>query len=227
MTLCVLPSTFETFRITLVDECGVPIPGPNAWVEDCVVSVGGTPNIQQGQDIDFRRANGSSCGYLRGRPSKRGRDMSINFWNLSPTALALMTGDSVIVDEDMEEIGWQECTDSIGRFALEAWQNVLAEDCPEGVEGTWIYWLWPWIDNAVFNPPNPIADVAWQLQVEGNTRTGSGWGQGPWDVRLTSDTVLPAPLPAPGVGSKCFAVPLITNLAPPEATCAAVTVPGS
>lgn len=224
-TICRKRTTFERVRFTIVDSCGAPVPGEdNAWVEDCVIQAQATPDIETRPRIDFTRANGSSCGSFQPLPNKRGFNVTLQMWTWSPGLLTLLTGnDPIMVGTDI--VGWQDCTDAVGRVAVELWQNTLADDCVDG-EVPYVYTLIPFLENVIYNPPNAIADQAYVIQISGNTKTGSNWDVGPWDDVIDDVGGTPGPLPV-AVGADCSVMELDTFVVPPTAACGFVEVPGS
>ncbi|MEU8472603.1 hypothetical protein AB0F30_32765 [Streptomyces sp. NPDC029006] len=142
---CPLIATADVFRVTRVDQCGSPITGPkNAFVVECFSSVAFNTNVDDGDDIEYKAANGKVCGFRKGCPTFRGFDVEINFFAVSPELIELLTGNPVYVDASGKVIGTDSCSlQCKSGFALELWAEVLGEECEEGAKGQWVYFLLP------------------------------------------------------------------------------------
>lgn len=228
MAVCPKLAEGDIVRITRVGDCGGPVTGPdNAFVDDCWASIVMAPNVEDGTDIDFRAMNGRSCGFKRGCPSFRGYDITARFFSASPKLIEIMTGNPVYLDANGDPVGWDDCSIACGQgFALEIWQNVIAE-CPEegSGDGLWFYWVLPWVTNGILGDIE-IGQEGVTFELTGNTRAGGQWGVGPWDVQVNEDTPSPVigPMLTP-VGPSCHRRGFLTSVAPPTAACDYVTVP--
>lgn len=220
----------DVVRITRVDNCGKPIPGENnAFVDDCWASVEMAANVEQGTDINFRGMNGRSCGFKRGCPEFRGFDITGQFFTASPEMIELLTGNPVVFDYAGNPIGWDDCqVQCHGGFALEVWQNVIGEECPEDgeAEGLWFLWTLPWITNAILGNLT-VNNEGLTFSLTGNTRANGRWGVGPWDVVAQDEANTPGPwlTPIGGEGSECHRRGALVTVPPPEAVCEYLTVP--
>lgn len=225
MATCSKLAEGEVVRITRVDDCGAPVEGAdNAFVDDCWASVAMNPNVESGTDIDFRAMNGRSCGFKRGRPSFRGFDITGQFFTASPEMIELLTGDPVYLDWEGNPIGWDDCSvQARSGFALEVWQNVVGEECPDEGDAIFWYWLLPWISNAVLGNLT-VDDAGVTFELTGNSRADGRWSLGPWDIQTQDADGTAGPMLEP-LGSNCHRRSFLTSIAPPDAACAYVTVP--
>lgn len=227
MGLCPKLAEGEVVRITRVDSCGAPVEGEgNAFVDDCWASVLMAPNVEAGTDVDFRAMNGRSCGFKRGRPSFRGFDLTGSFYSASPEMIDLLTGNPVVDDYAGDPAGWDDCAVSAAEgFALEIWQNVVGEDCPEGAEANYWYWLLPWITNGVLGDVT-VSQEGVTFELTAATRSGGRWSLGPWDVQAQDALGTAGPL-LTEIGTDCHRRSFLTSAAPPDAVCDYVTVPAN
>lgn len=217
----------DVVRLTRVDDCGAPVEGAdNAFVDDCWASVLMAPNVEAGTDIDFRSMSGRSCGFKRGRPSFRGFDITGEFFSASPEMIELITGNPVYLDYNGDPIGWDDCADFDGNFALEVWQNVVGEECPtDDSDGVWFYWLLPWIENGVLGDVS-VNQEGVTFSITANTKADGQWSGGPWDVQAADADNTPGPL-LEAIGSGCHRRGFMTTITPPTAVCDYVTVPAN
>lgn len=217
----------EVVRITRVDDCGAPVVGPdNAFISECWAQVQMTANIEQGDDITFTSMSGRSCGFKRRCPDFRGYDIEGQFFEASPEQVEILTGNPVYFDHNGDPIGWDDCRVACrGGFALEVWQNVVGEECPEDgeAEGLWFYWLLPWVSNAVMGDVT-IGNEGLTFTITGSTRNASRWGLGPWDIQAQDDEGTAGPLLTP-LGTTCHRRGFLTTIAPPLPECGYQEVP--
>jgi hypothetical protein len=82
---CPLIANADTMRITRVDQCGNPIAGPdNGYVFDCFSSLAMNNDSDDGDDIEYKAANGRVCGSKKGCPTFKGFDLELNIFSVSP-----------------------------------------------------------------------------------------------------------------------------------------------
>lgn len=208
-----------TVRVTRVDGCGRPVCGPdNAFVTDCFASLNQEANINEGEAVEFRAANGRLCGYKPACPTLLGYNITWNFFGASPELIEIMTGSPIYFGFDGRPIGFDTCNIPCrAGFALEMWTEVVGEDvCPEEAtgEGAWVYWLWPWVTNGMLGDLEMGAEAV-TLSLTGATRTGGRWGVGPYDVVEQDAAGTPGPMLTP-LGPDCHRRVFVTTVAPPE-----------
>lgn len=213
----------DVVRITRVDACGRPVEGEdNAVVSECWASVEMAPNINTGTDIEMINLRGQTCGFRKACPDFRGFDNTGNFWEASPEQVEILTGNPVIFDQAGDPVGWddEQVACNTG-FALEIWQQLLIEDCADEVDGQWAYWIEPWLTNGMLGTLTVNAEGL-SFPITMASRSGGGWGLGPWDVVAQDGSNTPGPLLTPLTAHRRF---LITTIAPPTAQCGYITVP--
>ncbi|MEU0273201.1 hypothetical protein [Streptomyces sp. NPDC006307] len=209
----------DTIRVTRLDGCGRPVCGvDNGFTFDCFASLSMNPNTEEGEDVEYRAANGRICGFKRGCPSFRGFDIELNFFSVSPEFIEIATGNPVVYGYDGQPIGFDDCSVQCNSgFAIELWAEVLDEDAcgAGGGDGAWIYFLMPWVTNGQLGNME-IGSESVSLTLSGATRAGGGWGVGPYDVMPIDAAGTPGTLLTP-LGANCHRRTFVTTVAPPEA----------
>lgn len=227
LVTCDLLAGLSTVRATRVDQCGAPVPGPNAVVSDCWSSIAMNPNIDETDDIIYRNGVGKLCGVKRGCPSLLGYDLELNFYSVSPQILDVLTNQPVVVDLAAEPVGFDNCDIQCNEgFALEFWTELVGQTCTTTGEQRYLYVLLPWVTNAYLSDLE-IGSEAVTFQVLGSTRAGGQWDVGPWNVVLNGPAPgTPGPMLTP-LGATCHRRMQITTVAPPtpDPDCDYVTVP--
>lgn len=208
----------DVIRVTRVDGCGRPICGEdNGYVFDCFATLAMNANVEEGEDLEYKAANGRVCGFKRGCPSFRGFDVELSFFDVSPQLIEITTGNPVVFGFDGQPIGYDDCSIQCNSgFAIELWAEVLGDDvcATDGAgEGAWIYWLMPWVTNGMLGNLEVGSEAA-NLTLTGATRAGGAWGVGPWDVMPLDAAGTAGPLLTP-LGSNCHRRTFVTTVEPP------------
>lgn len=228
---CPLIPNADVIRVTRIDGCGRPVCGPNnAFTFDCFASLNMEADIEEGEPIQFKAANGRICGGKQACPSFRGFNIELNFFAASPELVEIMTGSPVVFGYDGKPIGFDTCSLACRTgFALELWGDVLGEDvCPEEDtgEGSWVYFLLPWVTNGIIGDLElGGGEDGVTFTLTGHTRAGGRWGVGPWDVVAQDAAGTPGPMLTP-LDSACHRRMMITSVAPPKPECAYQPVEG-
>ncbi|MGC0418409.1 hypothetical protein [Embleya sp. AB8] len=226
---CPLIANADTMRLTRVDGCGRPICGDDsAFVFDCFAKLSMNANVDEGDDVEYKAANGRVCGFKRGCPSFKGYDVELDFFSVSPELIEIATGNPVVYGFDGKPIGYDDCSVRCnGGFALELWAEVLGEDVcktTSGGHGAWIYFLLPWVSNGRLGDLE-IGSEAASLTLTGATRASGAWGVGPYNVVAVDAAGMAGPMLTP-LGANCHRRTFLTTIAPPAATCAYAPVTG-
>jgi hypothetical protein len=212
-------------RLTRLDDCGVPDPGPTgSLVTKGFVQVVTTPEYQDQEDITQTDANGDQCVDDQSDPALRWLGLQIDFCNIDPDAINIITGAPIVTNDAVvpESVGfrWDASVLGTANFALEIWSGIAGQACTTGGFPDYGYWLYPYVVQAQIGEYT-IANAALTLSLTARTSPGSGWGVGPYDVRrdaltpfapgplLTAITatdhghfeISSAPLPTPGCGA--------------------------
>lgn len=212
---CDLIANLDVVRATRVNSCGLPIVGEHAFVSECVASVAMNPVTDVTDDILYRAANGSLCGVKRGCPTLLGYDTELNFFQVSPQLVDVLTGAPLVVDNLAEPVGWDDCNiDCSGGFALEFWSELVGQTCTATGVPRFLYVVIPWISNAYISDLT-IGSEAVTFQLLGSTRAGGQWGEGPYNVVMNGAAPgTPGPMLTP-LGATCHRRIQITTVPPP------------
>lgn len=222
---CDLIANLDVVRVTRVDNCGIPVPGENAFVSECVASVAMNPNIDTPDDITYRAANGTLCGVKRGCPTLLGYDLEFNFFQVSPQLIDVMTNQPIVLDAEGNPVGVDSCgVQCNSGFALEFWAELIGDQCSDDGEKRYLYVLLPWVA-AGYLSDLTIGSEQVTFQMVGSTRAGGGWGVGPYEVTRDAEGA-PSPMLTP-LDNTCHRRMQIVTLDPPvpDPNCDYATVP--
>lgn len=220
---CFSPVRGRAMRVTKLDGCGRPVYGPDSvGVSDGFVSIAFTANTDEGEEINVTNANGQTCVRETPCPQFLGYGVEIEFCRVDPALLAILTGQEPNVDPSGMQSGFRVNSDVSGcdsGFALEVWTGTPGVQCDPGSEGASAggYLLLPYLQGGIFGDFT-IENGAISFTVTGAaTKTGSGWGVGPYDVLPQADGS-PGPLWDPIAAGDHLEVDF-TSIAPPEPSC--------
>lgn len=209
----------KTVRITHLDNCGNALSGAGGmWVGTGFITVKHVENYDTGTEVKLPNANDQIVVHEMGVVTLLNHNISCEFVQYDTSAIPLMTGDTSVADAGGAGLtaGWYEqmLAARSGWFALEVWSGVADQACPPGGR-QYGYWLYPFLENGKV-VAGDITNKESNFTVEANTRYGTNWGKGPYDVISSSaaPTVTPAwlPISLPAGTSRYFN---IVNVAPP------------
>lgn len=217
----------STVRVTPVDNCGRPdCNAGGAFVTDCWVSIEMEAEIDEGEDVEFKAANGKLCGVKPACPTLKYYNITANFWEASPELMSIMTASPEVENNEGDVVGFDSCSVACrSGFALEIWAEVLnaGDECAEDDdgEGAWMYILIPWVTQGVLGNLEIGAEaVQFELTAKsrasaGKTKNGKaqGWGEGPWPVQRGLDG-RPGPM-LKELGKGCHRRMMIVDVPPP------------
>lgn len=214
----------RVLRATALDRCGRIETGPCVSVtSDGFITVGYTSRVTEGEAINVVKANGNTCIDDAPPPKWQGHTVTVTFCEVNPLLFEMLTGQPVMYDAEGLPIGFdaQEGIDLSSRgVALELWSDVPGDACdPDNpnAEGAWGYSLLPFLQGGVLGD-RTIENAAITFTIQGmNTKKGSAWDVGPYDVQLGEDGN-PGPLLAP-ITNKTHERFIFTAVAPPEPGC--------
>lgn len=221
--LCAKPLQGETLRVTRLDECGNPEFGDDAYaVSDGYIQAVLTPEVEEGEDFFQRGANGNVIISQRSRPTLRWYTVSMQFQEIDPELFTIITGLTPYLDDQGRTIGFPvtESEFATANFALEIWLGNAEDECPPGDSYPFYgYALLPWVVEGALMEDITVTNGMISFTVNGRTRKGTPWGEGPYDVvRLSNGT--PAPLYDP-ISTDTHHLQIWTQLAPPLPSCGA------
>ena len=227
---CFSPVRGRAMRVTKLDGCGRPVYGDESTaVSDGFVSVSFTANSDEGTEINVTNAAGKTCVREVPCPTFLGYGVEIEFCNVDPALFAILTGQEPEYDEEGYAVGFRINSDVLtcdSGFALELWTGVPGVRCSDesgsdAVPGG--YLLLPYLQGGIFGDFT-IENDAISFTVTGaQTKTGSAWGVGPYDVVRAGG--VPAPLPGPIVSGDHLLV-RYTDVAAPPAFCSTPAATG-
>lgn len=223
-TKCISLVRGRRIRVTRLDGCGRPVFGEaSSVVSKGFISVAFTANTTQTDEINVTNAAGEVCVFEPAETTLTGYGVEIQFCEVDPELLALITGQDVYVDAFGNVVGFKVNTkvDLEGQgFALELWAGAGNSDAcaTEGAQGSYGYLLLPYLKGGILGDFT-VEGTNVTFTISGaNTRDGNNWGVGPYtDVMLTSGSV-PGPL-VEALDSDDHLLTIITQVAPPEALC--------
>lgn len=211
----------RVIRATLLDSCGVPALDEDGnittLVTDGFVSVAYSNEIDEGDEIVVKKADGTLCINEPGCPIIKWVNIEATFCQVDPDLVAMMTGWPRVADNDADTVGFrvQSTIECHGGVALEVWSDVTQGFCEEG-SAQYVYFLAPWVTQGILGDFTIENDAA-SFVLSGKAIKGSGWGVGPYDVDLGPGD-LPAPLITP-IGADDILDIHLTTVAPPVAAC--------
>jgi hypothetical protein len=220
---CFSPVRGRAMRVTRLDGCGRPVYGDGSvGVSDGFVTIAFTANTDDGEEISVTNAAGNVCVREVPCPKFLGYSVEIEFCNADPSLFALLTGQDTVLDPDGVAVGFRVNSDVSGcnsGFALEVWTGVPGVACdpaggnPDANPGG--YLLLPYLQGGIFGDFT-IENDAISFTITGaSTKTGSGWGTGPYDV------ISGGPLATPIASGDHLHVQY-TDVAPPPAECGTI-----
>lgn len=213
----------KRIRVTRLNECGVP-----TTVSDCGQVVSGgfvevalSPVVEEGESFQEKDADGALYIAEQGEHNFVRWNGSVTLAGADPELVALMTTVALEFDAGGDPVGFRSLEGPIqARFALELWSGIADKSCPGQNYG---YFLLPFVAGGTlseFTITNGVTD----FKVENFfTRTGSGWGVGPYDVVLDGSEE-PAPL-AVAIGDNEPHLQRLTKVPPPAVTAGCVAIP--
>lgn len=228
---CSMIANADVIRFTRIDGCGRPVCGDDSGIAfDCFAKLSWEANIEEGEDVEYKAANGRVCGYKKGCPSFRGYNIELEFFSVSPELVEIATGGPVVYGWDGKPVGFDDCSLRCkSGFALELWAEVLQEEdaCKPDVkgDGAWLYFLMPWISNGILGDLEVGSEAA-SFKLTGNTRAGGGWGVGPYDVVAQDEDGTPGPMLSP-LDASCHRRIQIVTVSPPDPDCEYIPVRGA
>lgn len=191
--VCVGLARGRTLRLTRLDECGVPLEGPDSsLVTAGFVQVVTTPVYQDAEEIQVVNANGQACIDDQADPALRWLTTAITLCNINPAAINILTGDPMVSDDatpTANTVGFRidQAVTGTASFALEVWSGVPGQTCGVGGSEQFGYWLYPFVVQGQWGEWT-VGNSGLTLAITARTAGGSGWGVGPYDIRRDSTT---------------------------------------
>ncbi len=220
---CFSPVHGRAMRVTKLDGCGRPVYGDESvGVSDGFVSVAFTANTDEGEEINVTNAAGKTCVRDTPCPTFLNYGVEIEFCNVDPALLAILTGQATEYDDAGVADGFRVNSDvnaCDSAFAIEVWTGVPGVGCaadadpdasPSG------YLLLPFLQGGVMGDFTVENDAISFTVTGAATKTGGGWGVGPYNVVRSGG--VPSPLGSPILSGDHLLVKY-TDVAPPPPFC--------
>lgn len=212
----------RVMRVTRLDGCGAVVLGPDSQVvSDGFISVALTAQTDEGTAISVTNAAGKVCISDEPCPAFTGYDITVEFCGVDPALIQIMTGQPVVMDAaETVAIGFRMNTaiDACeSGFALEVWSNVPAAACEPGQEGSFGYFLVPFVKGGIIGDFTIANDVVNFTLSSAKSKDGSAWGVGPYNV-TRDESNLAAPLNV-AIDPNDHLDMELTTVSPPDAAC--------
>lgn len=226
-TKCFTVVRGKRLRITRTDECGAPPPDetPDSLVvTKGFITVELSSVVAEGTDIEQMNADGDLCVSDRSRDQFRRWDLSIEFCEVDPAILAMITNVTLEEDWDGNVVGIRQPEGStVDSFALELWTGVPGTDCLPGEDATYGYLLLPFVIGGTLGDIT-VENGNTTFTVSAFTRGGGNWDVGPYDVVPEDAQNTPGRLDTP-VGAGEHMILRTTTIEPPDPVCGAQPMP--
>lgn len=216
------PVRGKRIRLTRLTTTAAPDAGAAAsGVSKGFITVKVTPQYDDGEAVRQKTADGDLCINEPGQVVLQNIAVEVQFCGVDPDLASLITGQPVVLDGTGAAVGLRLAggVPITGGFALETWSGVA------GNQAAWGYFLLPYLYGGKLSEFT-IENGAANFTVTTESREGSAWGTGPYNV---VDTAAIAPA-VPGklltaIGAKDHVHLQYTTIAPPEPTNGLVAIP--
>jgi hypothetical protein len=204
-------------RVTKLDGCGNVVPGSlSSAVSEGIITVGISPQTEEGETIRVTNARGRVCVNDEPAPTLLGNDINATFCEVDATVFSLMTGQPLVYDDEDNIIGFDIESDidlDASGFGLELWTGTPTDICEPGEEQSYGYLVVGFVKGGLLGDLS-IENGAINFQITGaKSKNGTAWGVGPYDV--VKDSVgAPSPMFTP-LSSKNHLRSIVTTLPPP------------
>lgn len=212
-------------RVTTLETCGTP---PASGTPDSYVVTSGfvtvtlSADIEAGDDIVVKNANGDLCISDRSHDQLKRWMVSIDLCEVDPDLVSMMTGSPLETNGDGDVVGFRSVTGPLDQeFALELWSGTEQGACsPEGVP-RYGYFLLPYVTGGSFGDLTVENDGVTVTLEDAFTLSNSNWGVGPYNV--VGDPA--GPLES-AIGADEHLLLRTTQVDPPAASCGAQSAEG-
>lgn len=225
----------KRLRATRVDRCGMPLAGEaSSLVTSGFVSVNYSPNMEDGEDLTQKNADGKNCVVDRTDPEMKWVDVSAVLCEVDVELLAMMTNLPQVLDYAQRPTGFRmsKNIDLATGVAFEVWSGTAGDDCDTPLDdslldaeepiGNYGYWLAPAIVEGTIGEIEIAASVA-TFTLTGRAVAGPRWGRGPYEVVATNAANVAGRLLTPLTKDDFVHVDEVT-IAPPAETNGAVAL---
>jgi hypothetical protein len=173
-------------RLVKLDVCGNPVTGASSAVvvTDGFVSITPSPQYEDGETQQVRKANGAFCVNQFDPPELSTVNLGINWCVMDPDAIVIITGERLLTTSGVTGSGVAFGEGLItARFSLEVWQTVAGRAaCDASGLQRYVYWAFMNVGNTKVNDFN-FENAPLQFSTTSQTfGAGPLWGNGPGSV---------------------------------------------
>jgi hypothetical protein len=186
-TKCFTPLLGKRIRVTTLSECGqVPAAAtPDAVLAtDGFVTVSLSSEIEDGTEIVTKKADGSLCVNEKFASSFKRFMVDIEFCQVNPSLLSMITNAEPYEDGAGEVIGFTVGEGYIDKkFAFELWTGMAGAECGSAGQSAGGYLLLPYLNAGTLGDVeiNGESEVTFSM-TGAYTIGGNNWGVGPYNV---------------------------------------------
>lgn len=207
---CFKPFRAQSLRVTELDDCCTPPPPEDSpgspgspaglpcsiAVTDSFTLVSAEAEVDEGENILERKANGDICINERDPSVLQGFNVSITLCQVDPWFISKLTGWPIVMDQECNAVGIDVMDGiNLNQVALEMWTGVAGIDCGAGAR--YGYALFPCIENWQLDGEIQWggSDTIWSITLAGFAKGAHAWGRGPYnDVQQSVDGRLVDPM---------------------------------
>ena len=222
-TTCFTPVRLKVVRVTELDECG-DVPEDAEYVVSAgAITLKLAAVVESGDEFIQKNGNGDLCVNERSPDALKRVDVEIEWCNVDPDLVTLITGFPQVVDGEGLVVGFRAQTGTFDtNFAVEGWTGLSGDQC--GASGRcYGYMLIPYLTGATFGDIT-LENGAATFTTKGYTESNAGWGVGPYDVVGTDAS--PGPLVDAILANQPYHFER-TCVTPPTAACGSLPVVAS
>lgn len=195
-------------RVARLEATGEPDVGAgNQYVTDVLISLGTSPEIEEGEDVTLRNGCGDIIVNQRNDDQFTRLNLTMELAKPDPVLTQMLIGGTILLDA-AEEVGY--AYPAVGPapppdVSVEAWTKHIVAGDQDG-DFPWIRWVFPKTQWRIGD--RSLANEAMVTAIAGIALENANWGDGPQnDWGYASDRVLQyaldteANLPAAGFGA--------------------------
>jgi hypothetical protein len=178
---CFTPVLGKRIRVTILNDDGtVPSAGTadSALVTDGFVEVALSSEIESGDEIIQKNANGILCVNERQADAFKRFTVDITLCGVNPFLLTMISGCEVYFDSAGAVVGFKQPEGTItSKFALELWTGLSGDKIASG------YMLLPYVNGGALDSIKINGKDTIDFAIKGAyTKGGNAWGTGPYEV---------------------------------------------
>ena len=151
---CVTPIKASVIRFIKLNSCGVPITGASSAVAtfNGFISVGATPDYEEGEEFILKRADGSLCVNEKDPNELKRVGLEVEVCTLDPDLQVLVSGERLLTagaPATGTGVAYGE-GQLTARYSMELWQPIAgAGACSPGGVQQYVYWLFGNVGNTM------------------------------------------------------------------------------